>query len=122
MQKAKYGRIVNIASSRGHSITTNAKNMTYSVAKAGVINLTAALAKEYAPYISVNAVSPSFTLTDMSNTWSDEIRQKVKTNLLGRAAKPAEIAEVILFLSSDKASFINGQTILVDGGYSISGK
>ncbi|MBI1919416.1 SDR family oxidoreductase [Candidatus Microgenomates bacterium] len=122
MQKARYGRLVNIASGRGHSALANNKGPAYSAVKAAIINLTAALAKEYAPDILVNAVSPGFTLTDMSNTWSEEIRRKVKTNLMGRAAQPEEIAEMILFLASDRASFITGQTILVDGGYSISGK
>lgn len=122
MEKRKYGRIVNIASLRGHTIASNPKSAAYSASKAAIINLTAALAKEYGPNILVNAVSPGFTLTEMSKTWSKEILEKVKTNLLGRAAAPEEIAEVILFLASDRASFITGQAIIVDGGYSISDK
>ncbi len=120
MQKAKYGRIVNIASIRGYGITSG--RAAYSVSKAGIINLTATLAKEYAPTIAVNAVAPGFTETAMAQTWTDKVWEQVKQSLLGRVAQPHEIAEAILFLASDRASFITGQTILVDGGYSIAGK
>lgn len=122
MQQQKYGRIVNVASTRGHQVLASGRGMGYSASKAAVINLTAALAKEYAPNIAVNAVSPSFTETDMSQTWNDVVRQQVKTALKPRAAKPEEIAESILFLASDAASFTTGQTLLVDGGYIMSGK
>lgn len=120
MQKASYGRIVNIASIRGYGITSG--RPAYSVTKAGIMNLTAALAKEFAPTIAVNAISPGFTETDMSKTWDSEVWKQVNSALVGRVGQPNEIAEAILFLASDKASFITGQTLLVDGGYSISGK
>lgn len=120
MQKAGSGRIVNIASIRGYGITSG--RTAYSVSKAAIINLTSTLAKEFAPTIVVNAVSPGFTNTDMAKTWSEPVRKQAKSSLLGRIAEPEEIAEAILFLASDKASFITGQTLLVDGGYSIAGK
>ena len=120
MQKNNYGRIVNIASIRGYGITSG--RPAYSASKAAIINLTAVLAKEFSPTVAVNAVSPGFTETAMAKTWDDEVWRQVKSALLGRVAQPKEIAEAILFLASDKASFITGQTILVDGGYSISGK
>ena len=95
----------------------------YSASKAAIINITSSLAKQFAPNIAVNAVSPGYTDTPMSLTRTlDWAMEKAKTALLGRVAQPKEIAETILFLASDKASFITGQTILVDGGYSISGK
>lgn len=122
MQKHHYGRIVNVASIRAHAPMATARVMTYSVAKAGVVNLTAAMAKEFAPDIAVNAVSPGFTKTDMAKTWNGDVLKQVKSSLLGRPADPKEIAETILFLASDKASFITGQTLIVDGGYAISGK
>ena len=122
MQKAGHGRIVNISSIRGHATTSSNRGMAYSAAKAAIINLTATLAKEYAPNIAVNAVSPGFVETDMSKTWTERVWQQARSSLLGRTAKPNEIAEVLLFLASDKASFITGQTILVDGGYTIFGK
>jgi NAD(P)-dependent dehydrogenase (short-subunit alcohol dehydrogenase family) len=121
MQKNNYGRIVNIASIKGYQ--NMASPTAYSASKAAIINITSSLAKQFAPDIAVNAVSPGYTDTPMSLTrtqgWAMD---KAKTALLGRVAQPEEIAEAILFLASDKASFITGQTILVDGGYSISGK
>jgi len=122
MKKSKYGRIVNVSSIRGDSVGTSNRVMAYSASKAAVINLTAALAKEYAPDIAVNAVSPGFTMTGMSKTWNDTVWIQVKSSLLGRAAKPEELAEVMLFLAGDKSSFITGQTLVVDGGYEIAGK
>lgn len=122
MQKQHYGRIVNIASTRGYQTLASGRGMGYSVSKAAVINLTAALAKEFAPDIAVNAVAPSFTETDMSKSWNDAVREQVKTALLPRAAQPEEMAESILFLASDASSFTTGQTLLVDGGYIMSGK
>jgi 3-oxoacyl-[acyl-carrier protein] reductase len=121
MQKNKYGRIVNISSIKGYSI--NSSPTAYSASKAAIINITSALAKQFAPDIAVNAVAPGYTDTPMSLTrTSSQAMEKAKTSLVGRVARPEEIAEAILFLASDKASFITGQTILVDGGYSISGK
>lgn len=122
MQKAGGGRIVNVASIRGHENMASNRGMAYSASKAAIINLTASLAKEYAPDIAVNAVSPGFTMTDMSKTWNDTVKTQVKTALLQRAAEPEEIAEVMVFLASKKASFITGQTVVVDGGYGMSGK
>jgi len=120
MQKAKRGRVVNIASMRGHNMTPG--NAAYSASKAAIINLTTTLAKAFAPDIAVNAVSPGHTNTETGKNRSPQVEAKIKTALLGRAAEPQEIAEVILFLASDKASFMTGQTLLVDGGYSIAGK
>lgn len=122
MQNHRYGRIVNVASIRAHASMATARGMAYSVAKAGVVNLTAALAKEFAPDIAVNAVSPGFTKTHMAKTWNDDVWKQIKSSLLGRPADPKEIAETILFLASDRARFITGQTLIVDGGYAISGK
>jgi len=120
MQKKGAGRIVNIASIRGYGITSS--RAAYSTSKAAIMNLTCTLAKEYAPTIAVNAVSPGFTRTDMAKTWSEAVWNQVKTSLLNRVAEPEEIAEAICFLASEKASCITGQSLLVDGGYSISGK
>ena len=122
MLKRRYGRIVNIASIRAHEVSSSTRIMSYGVAKAAVVNFTAALAKELSPYINVNAVSPGMTKTDMAKTWNESIWQQAKSALVGRVGRPEEIAEVLLFLASDRASFITGQTIIVDGGYTISGK
>jgi 3-oxoacyl-[acyl-carrier protein] reductase len=120
MQKNKYGRIVNISSIRGFYATSG--SAAYSASKAAIIAITSTLAKQFAPDIFVNAVAPGFTDTPIAQTWNEQVKVQAKNNLLNRVAQPEEIAEAILFLASDKASFITGQTILVDGGYSISGK
>lgn len=122
MQKNKYGRIVNIASVRGHIDTASAARTGYSATKGAVLALTSSLAKEFAPDILVNAVSPGFALTPISKVWTEKAWVQAKQNLLGRPAQPEEIGEVLLFLASEKNSHIIGQTIIVDGGYSISGK
>src|SRR3989344_475780 len=113
MQKAKTGRVVNIASIRA-SVGTAGKPV-YSATKAAIVNLTAVLAKEFAPDVYVNAVSPGYTNTPISKNWDEKVRKQGNTALGGRIAQPKEIAEAILFLASDKASFITGQTIVVDG-------
>lgn len=122
MLKAEKGRIVNVSSIRGHENTSSSRIAAYSASKASVVNLTAALAKEFAPYIAVNGVSPGFTMTHMSSGWTEAVHAQVKTALLERAAQPTELAEPIIFLASDRASFITGQTLIVDGGYSMAGK
>ncbi len=122
MKKQGSGRIVNIASIRGHSVTSSNNRLAYTASKSAIITLTAALAKDLAPNITVNAVSPGFVNTDMTKLWTQRVWDQAKNALIPRTADPKEIAEVLLFLASDKASFITGQTITVDGGYTISGK
>ncbi len=122
MLKREYGRIVNVSSQRGHSATANNSRMAYSASKAAVINLTASLAKEFAPHVLVNAVSPGHVKTAMSKSWSAKSRKQSQSNLLGRALEPVEIAEVLLFLASDRNSGMTGQTVVVDGGYAMAGK
>jgi 3-oxoacyl-[acyl-carrier protein] reductase len=123
MQKNKYGKIVNVGSVRGHAQGSTAKNLPYSASKAAVINITAALAKEYAEdNILINSVSPSGVNTNIAKTW-DEATQKRNTSVpLKRIAEPNEIGEMICFLISDKASYITGQDFVVDGGYLIGNK
>lgn len=118
LSKNKLSKIINIGSIKGlHSSVGRA---AYASSKAAVINLTSSLAKEFAPEIIVNSVSPGFTETSMTkNTWSKRIEDQVNSILLGRMADPKEIAEVVLFLCSDKCKYITGQNIIVDGGFSI---
>ncbi len=120
IQKTGSGSIVNIASIRG--IADAAGRPVYSATKAAIINITASMAKELAPTIRVNAVAPGFTNTAMNKTWTEEVRKKAQNNLIGKVAEPDEIAETILFLLSDKASFVDGQTLVVDGGYIMKSK
>ena len=111
-------KIINIASVKGtYSAVGRA---AYASSKAAVINLTNCLAKEFAPEIIVNCVSPGFSSTEMTEkTWSNRIRDQVNTILLKRMAHPKEIAHVILFLCSEECSYITGQNINVDGGFGI---
>jgi 3-oxoacyl-[acyl-carrier protein] reductase len=112
------GKIINIASIKG--LYASVGRVAYASSKAAVINLTAGLAKELAPGILVNAVAPGFTNTEMTdNTWSDRIKKQVDNILLKRMAEPREIAEVVLFLSGSANEYITGQTINIDGGFSI---
>ncbi len=118
MYNKKTGRIINIAST--NAINTNYKeSMDYDASKAGVLSLTSNLAKEYAPYVLVNAVCPGWVETEMNKELSPLFRKNEEAKiLLERFAKPEEIAHMVTFLASDLASYINGTTIRVDGGYS----
>jgi 3-oxoacyl-[acyl-carrier protein] reductase len=117
MKEQRYGKIVNIASLAAE-IGGIFAGAHYAASKAGVICLTKSLAKQLAPYnINVNAVAPGATETDMTKRWP----KKVKENLLeqipfGRFGKPEEVAEVVVFLISDGASYVTGATIDVNGG------
>lgn len=118
IKKSTCSKIINIASVKGTSSAVG--HAAYSSSKAAVINLTAGLAKELAPSVMVNSVSPGFTNTDMTkNTWSKRIKKQVDSILLKRMATPEEIANVVLFLCSDKCTYITGQNINVDGGFGI---
>ena len=119
MQKAGYGRIVNVASTRSIPSMTSGRRVIYSASKAAVVSLTIALAKAYSPEIAANAISPGHTATDMFRRSDAKTQELAKNNLLGRPAEPKEIAEAILFLASDRASYITGQHIIVDGGQTV---
>lgn len=115
-------RAVLVTSIRGLNSTSSDRIPIYSASKAALSNLTVALAKSYGPEVRINAVAPGFTTTDMSRTWTDQVWTQARSALLGRPAEPKEIADTISFLVSDDSSFITGQTITVDGGYSVAGK
>jgi 3-oxoacyl-[acyl-carrier protein] reductase len=120
MQSNKYGRIVNIGSVRAYAQGTLSSRLAYSSAKAGVVNITAALAKEYAKDgIAINSISPGGVRTDLAKSWDEATLKRNSDVLLGRIAEPKEIAEVICFFLSDKASYATGQDFAIDGGYLI---
>ena len=116
MMKQKYGRIINISSIVG--LIGNPGQANYAASKAGVIGLGKAVSKELASRnITVNTIAPGYIETDMV----DDIQETVKDNLfkqipLGRIGKPSDIATAVLYLASDEAGYITGQTLTIDGG------
>ena len=119
MMKQRQGRIINIASVSG--VIGNMGQANYSASKAGVIGLTKAAAKELASRnTTVNAVAPGFVATEMTDVLSDSVKEAaVATIPLGRFGEVEDIAETVVFLASDKAKYITGQVICVDGGIAI---
>lgn len=116
-----YGRIANVSSIRGIAEMAGTHNAAYSAGKAGVVNLTASLAKSFAP-VTVNCVAPGFIETEMAQSWPPHVRALASSSLVGRVGQPDDIGQVLAFLVSDEAAFVNGQTLIVDGGYGIAGK
>ena len=116
MIEAGFGRIVNVSSLR--ALTGSAHGAHYAAAKAGLLGLTKSLALALAPHgITVNAVCPGFTATDMNKEALEKRGQEIAAQIpLGRAASPEEVAAVIGFLCSEEASYITGATISVNGG------
>ena len=114
MLKARYGRIVNIASVVGPR--ANAGQANYAAAKAGLIGMTKTVSHEVARRgITVNAVAPGFIETDMTK---DLIADVVKAIPARRAGQPEEVAAAVRFLASDDAAYVTGTTLFVDGGMS----
>jgi 3-oxoacyl-[acyl-carrier protein] reductase len=113
-----YGRIVNISSI--WSMVTKPRRATYSASKSGLNGMTRTLAVELAPFnVLVNAVAPGYVNTELTrqNNTEQELEAIRKTIPLQRLAEPDEIAEVVSFLCSEKNSYITGQIIVVDGGF-----
>jgi 3-oxoacyl-[acyl-carrier protein] reductase len=112
--KASQGAIVNTASVAG--LGRRGSSIAYSASKAGLINLTRSLARALAPDVRVNAVAPGLVATPWTQPWSEERKAStVGRTMLGRMARPEDIAETIFFLGAG-AAYITGETITVDGG------
>ncbi len=116
MLKKKSGRIVNISSVVG--IKGNAGQSNYAASKAGVIGFTKSVARELAPRgITVNAIAPGFIETDMTDAISEDARSAALGQIpFGRFGSAEDVANLVLFLASEQASYITGQVIAVDGG------
>lgn len=116
MMKQRYGRIINISSIIG--VTGNPGQVNYSAAKAGVIGMTKAAARELSSRgITVNCIAPGFIETEMTHQLSDEVRQEHEKGIpLARLGRPEDIAMTAVFLASEGAAYMTGQTLHVDGG------
>lgn len=116
MLKQRGGRIINLTSVIG--VMGNPGQANYAAAKAGIIGLTKATAKEVASRgITVNTVAPGFVETDMTHALDPDLQERIRGQIpLGRFATPEEVAELVVFLASDRAAYITGQVIHINGG------
>ena len=116
MMRARYGRIINMASVSG--IMGNPGQTNYSASKAGLIGLTRSLSRELASRkVTINAIAPGFIASEMTEALGDAVLQEVKKRVPARRlGKPEEVADAVLYLSSVSASYITGQVLVIDGG------
>lgn len=117
MMKQKHGRIVNISSVVG--LAGNAGQVNYSASKAGVIGMTKSMARELGKKnILVNAIAPGFIQTEMTDKIPEDIKAEMMKNIpLNKLGQPEDIADAVEFLISDKASYITGQVLSINGGF-----
>ncbi|RLE46582.1 beta-ketoacyl-ACP reductase [Candidatus Woesearchaeota archaeon] len=118
MLKQKSGKIISLSSIAGQTAFPGLA--AYCASKAGIINLTKAMALELAPYVNVNAIAPGVIKTKMTEPFlnNQEVKKQFLEKIpLGRIGKPEEIAKTAVFLASNDSSFMTGETVFVDGGW-----
>ena len=120
MMKARYGKIINIASVV--ALSGNPGQCNYTASKAGVIGFTKSLAQELGRRnVCVNCIAPGFIQTQMTENLPDEIKKGILSKIpFGRYGESEEVAQLVLFLASDNSDYITGQVINVDGGMVMS--
>jgi len=116
MVKQRYGKIINISSIIG--IIGNSGQANYSASKAGLIGLTKTLARELGSRnVCVNAVAPGYIQTKMTDVLPDKVKEEMLKRIpLNRFGKPEDVANAVMFLASDRADYVTGQVLVVDGG------
>lgn len=116
MRKKKYGRIINMSSISG--LIGNPGQANYSASKAGMIGMTRTMSKELVSRgVTVNAVAPGFIASEMTAELGEVVMEEVKRRIPAkRVGQPEDVAAAVLFLASKDASYISGQTLVVDGG------
>jgi NAD(P)-dependent dehydrogenase (short-subunit alcohol dehydrogenase family) len=120
MAEASGGAVVNVASIAGEVVTR--ASVPYQASKAALIQMTRALAIRWAPKVRVNAVGPGYIRTSLNSAWLDveDNRRYVESNTpLGRIGTPDDVVGAVVFLSSQAASYITGQHVKIDGGWSV---
>ena len=115
MARGTGGSIINVSSTA--AVAPTAAEIPYGTAKAGLNNLTAGLARTYAPKVRTNCIMPGPFLTDISDAWGEDVKQAIGAIVpMGRAGEPGEIIGSALYLASDASRYTNGSVIKVDGG------
>lgn len=118
MKRNKFGRIINVASITGKN-GDNSTIFAYGAAKGGVISLTRSVARQLGQFgITCNAIAPHAVMTKMMEHWDEEKRSSIASRIpVRRLGSEQDMSDLVLFLASDRSSFINGETVNINGGY-----
>lgn len=118
MKEQRYGRIINVASITGKN-GDNSTTFAYGAAKGGVISLTRSVARQLGPFgVTCNAIAPHAVMTKMMEYWDDDKKNRIASQIpVRRLGTVEDMAGLVVFLASDYASFINGETVNINGGY-----